>query len=456
KGRVDVAAPSLETFARWLDFPLPDGFAGTATAAGDVEAGTGRIALSNVRLTHVGQSASGSLAIDMTGDRPRISGRLEADKLDVDRYAGLAAPKRAVTRNAGDGRAPVAGIPANQVIKAYLESLLAQPVARGAGRLKTDAEFSLEAPARTTTGKLSNIEWDATPIKFAALNTFDLDLDVAVRTLSLRGLDVGVPLLKAKLSEGKLELEGNELALRGGQMGATVIVDARQPMPSVAARVKGTGIDVSRVLEAFGFDPVLAGASSIEADITSLGTSERELVEGLSGRVQAKMGSGRIVGYDLTTPWGLAAAGNFDPSRSMDITGITAAMTIENGVTRDTKAELTGPKISADGSGVIRLVPQEMDYKANVKLNWLSSILVNVFGDWSSLQWKYSLGGFLLGGGNGSTSPDLVPSDIFGDPALARLADQVLTRAGKGGLEPGLERFVREVKTYASSPAPAR
>ncbi len=456
-GTIAGSASSLRSVANWLGYPLAPGADGQARLEGKLEARTGTVSLSEARIEHNGQSVRGTINLDTAAARPRLNGRLTADKLDADRYLELAAPpKRAATRSAPrQTRQPEAALEAaaedviKEQLKSYLRAVLAQPVTRG--RLNTNVEATPAATTRAIARPSAGHEWDSTPFQLAALNAMDLDLELSVATLNMRGMTLKVPMLRTRIAAGALQLDGQDIATDNARFTGSLTFDASQPIPTATTRFKAENLDVFAMLTALGVDPVLAGASTVEADLTSRGASQRQLAQAATGTLTARIDRGNIVGYDLTSFLsliGLINNSEYNPSRRTPFDKMTASMVLDKGVTSDSRLQLTGRSIDADGNGTIKLAEQELDYRAQVKLSsWFRRLAVRLIGDWSNLKFGFDYPTYASKPDSFLDPAEVFPDGVFRDREISRLASDVLTRAGPRGLEPGFAAFLGKLRS---------
>lgn len=467
KGRAKAGTASLEAIARWLGAALPAGVRGNASLDGEIEASPTRLSMANGRIEHAGNAMTGALTVDISGTRPRLAGRLSSDRIDADPYVGTAPAKRSPAERVVKVTPPVS---VNDALKVQLRAMLdAQPRRTGGGFDPIDVDFSQFKPQKPTSAKSapgaksapSGFEWSEERFDLTALRALDLDLDLSIRELTIRGFKVTVPRLRTQLKDGTLALEGNDLATRGAQLSGTLSgraeIDARQAVPFISTAFKADGIDVEEVSEAFGLPVMIAGDTSLEGNLTSTGRSQKELVEALSGRLRSRMAQGHVVGYDFSSllSW-IFGNREYDPSRRTPITRLNADLNFDKGVARESQVAMDGPIIGADAEGSMRLVDQEIDYRARVRLSsWFRAISLRIFGDWSQPSVAPDLGSVFTRsggpGGDGTLADALAGVDVS-DPELASLIGEVLARTGQRGLDPLVGGALKSLQERATKP----
>lgn len=459
KGKTKASTASLGDLARWLGVDAPASVKGSASVTGDIDARGQRIELTNGRIEHEATAATGSLTVDLAGSRPLLSGKLAADKLDANTYLGLTPlPKRtasrAATRSPEPASAPVTVTPQVSVkdsLKAYMRALLDAPPTRSGTLDIPDVTLEQLAPTRARPAAASAEEWSNERIDLSGLKTVDLDLDLAVKSLIVRDYDIAVPQLKTTLRNGALILDGSNLATRGGKLSGKATVDASQTVPQLKATFTGEGIDVAELFESAGTTAMLTGASNVEGDLTGSGSSQKQIVESLSGRVRARMSQGSIVGYDFSSIWSwLFGERKFDPHQRTPFNRLDAQINLDKGVSKASRVEVDGPILGMEGDGTIRLPDKDLDYRARFRLSSLfGEWAVRIFGDWDKPSVTPDLGVFSRSPGGKAPLTDMLRGVDLKDAELAGLIGQVLDRAGPRGLDPVFAENLRALQSKA-------
>ena len=468
EGKANAAAASLRDLAAWAGVELPKtGAFGAARAEGNVKLDGNRIALDAVQIALDAVKATGTLAVDLSGARPAISGKLTADALDVDSYRE-AAPKPAPakkprTRDLVAESATAAPAPGSEketlksILKAQLEVLDAPPQPGPEAAPADD-------PALERTRALPvDSAWPDDPFDLGALKALDADLVLSVAKLTVGGLEVGVPDLKAVLKDGALALEAKNLALEGARITGTASINVREALPKLAAKFKAQGVDPQAWFELFGQSARFVGKSTLEADLTGSGNSQKKLIDTLSGSIKGVTSKGAILGYDLYSFTGVLAviAGQYNASWRTPFDELEAKVELTNGIAKKSSVEVTGPILGVNGNGVVRLPSQEIDYRARLSLlSWGQAAAVHILGGWRQPKVNYSLG--TLPGGRGLVVPPGPFESVKGGPLeslqgadlkdadLAGLAAAVLKKgAEKGLLSPQVTEALEALKARA-------
>lgn len=434
-GKTSITAPSLRALATWLGVTLPKaGTYGAASLAGTAKVESKRIALADAQLSLDSTKATGTLAVDLGAARPLVSGALAADHLDADGYLGIQMPKRgaaAVTRSGPTVAESVSPpVDVKDALKAYMRAQLAALETRSPMEPMVTLE-ELTGGARVTRSRGGTGEWSDETVDLSGLRAVDLDLSLSVAKLELGGFDVGVPDLKAALKDGALALDAKNLAVEGGRVNGTVRIDAREAQPKLATTFRADSIDTLGLFDALGISGVIAGKSSVEADLNATGASQRRLAESLSGRVKAQMSKGEIVGYDFGSIWSwIFGSRQYDPSKRSPFDTLEADVALSNGVGRDSNMRVTGPVLGVTADGTTRLPTRELDVRARLNLAaWFRPIALRIFGEWGNPSFVPDWGGFTRSPTEVASPLEVLKSTDLKDPELAGLVEQVLAKS---------------------------
>ncbi len=469
KGRTRAETASVEALARWLGIPVPATMKGAMTVTGDIDAQGSRIALVDGRLAHGGNAMTGSVTVDLAGERPKVTGKVAADRLDADAYLGFApissprpagstAPRPKPTTTA---EVVEPEINLGDVFKSYVRGMLDAPPKRsgtlGFPELSGD---DLIPAARRAKPRAESFAWSDDRLDLSALRSVDLDLDWSVKSLAVRGLELNAPQLRTQLDAGALTLDGRDVGTKDGRITGKAIVDARQDVPALSATVRGTGVDLRAVSEAFGIPAMVEGITSIEADVRTRGGSQKALVQGLTGKVKSEMLQGNVIGYDfgnislaVILRW-ITGNREFDPERKTPISGLKADLDIQNGVVRDSTVTVGGPFLGVNAEGTIGLIEQRLDYHGRARIaSIFSGLPFKLFGDWSRPSFQPDLSIASVFSRSAPGEPSLVDivnaAEIEPDAELALMIGRLMQKAGPSGLDAGTTEFLQALQKKA-------
>jgi len=192
---------------------------------------------------------AGRMKLNMSAKRPRLTGRLTANVLDIDQLTGEGIPT-----SGGKRSSPPQG-----------------------------SQIAQEEPLFTN---------DPLPIK--ALYGADLDVALTAKTVKVRSLNLSAVRARIKLEAGRFELSGLQMALDEGRLDGGMVLNGRGKVPSVSAHVKVRGLDLGTVLAAVGQRGVLTLKVNGDLNVTASGPSVQAMMGGLNGQVSFSGHNGRI------------------------------------------------------------------------------------------------------------------------------------------------------------------
>ncbi len=243
-----LSIPNVRSAARWLGEAWPDGQGlGAFTARGSLLLDTRSVEFQNARFTLDGNSASGTLALRLAGERPSIEGTLAFDAFNIGPYT------------AAKKQTPVA------VVSDWLSDLRLPGLPKPTLVTAVDADLRLSAKSIVSNAQILG------------------------RTAASLSIKNGV--MSAELAE--LELE------QGGTGSGELAIDMRASDPHFTIRGELRNVDFARALENRVFVAPLEGQGNIMIDLAGKGSREDELRASLSGKVELEMLDGGTLGLDL-------------------------------------------------------------------------------------------------------------------------------------------------------------
>ncbi len=351
-GDVGLAVPSIRNLAAWAAQPIqaPGQGLGPLDIKGHIAFGSGKVSFSNAQLSVDAIKGKGDFALDTSGARPSLKGRLDLDQLDVNPY-----------------------LPPEE----------SKPAAQA--RTQNNAAGS---------GGGAEQGWSDAPIDFSGLKAADVDFALTMASLKVRKIQVGKSALGLQLKDGRLTADLGELTLYGGKGQGKVTLDGNG-VPATTATFKLTGIQAEPLLkDAMDFDRV-SGSGNLDLDVTARGKSQRELISALAGKGDVRLLNGTIRGINLASilrnPAALVGAGS-QTSEQTDFSELTGTYTITAGIVKNSDLALKSPVVQATGDGTVDLPRQRVDYKVHGQLVGVSvPVGVLVSGPWNNLSYRPDL-----------------------------------------------------------------
>jgi uncharacterized protein involved in outer membrane biogenesis len=128
---------------------------------------------------------------------------------------------------------------------------------------KPDANGA-SGPAATNTKAKTKVAkaptWADRPLPLTSLTRLDADLDLTVEALTWQRITMRGLQARAKLRDGRLQLDGVRLALPGLTVAGQAVVDASPKTPLLRLELKADRIDLPRALSMLAQSPKLSGS----------------------------------------------------------------------------------------------------------------------------------------------------------------------------------------------------
>lgn len=359
KGKLTASSEKLRDLLAAAEVDLePGSTLQTFAATSDVSGTFTNIALNALDLKLDQITATGNAGIDLTGPKPRLTGKLNMGALDLSPFLA----------------------PADQKAKP------AQP---------------LQA-------------WSKDKLDLAGLSAADADLQITTTQITLGSVKLTDAALTAKLEGGMLAADLSKFKAFGGNWEGRMTVDATSAVPAVAFAMQGDSVAMSNLLGTLaGFDK-LAGTGAFKVDAATRGDSLDALIRGLNGEVSTNLNEGALKGLNVTQMVRSAqslqqalATGKLNtidfrsvlsPTAETDFTRFDSVLKIENGVATVDLLKLISPALGIDGTGSIDIGGQKLDVRlataidktgqgqgAVIQLNGIP-VPVRLSGSWNQLK----------------------------------------------------------------------
>lgn len=319
-GPVQIDAPDLPAFAALTGTQIADapGFDKLAMA-GNIDGGDTSFRLSDARIDFDDIAAQGALTLDWSGERPRASGVLSTNELDLRRY--------------------------------------------------------LPPPAQNAEGFP---EWSSEPMDFTSLRNIDADFDISTDNIFLNDLKIGESRLKMALINGRMTADIPELSMYGGQGSGRLVVNARGATPSFSGNFDMAAVQAEPMsLDLLKHDNLL-GLGSFTFDFTATGASQAAIMSSLDGSGGFDIADGLIKGVnlgkivraasDLRQGFNPAALQTIvatarGPAETTDFSEFLSDFTITDGLMNAPTISLNGQYLTMTGNGSINLPAQTIDLR---------------------------------------------------------------------------------------------
>ena len=319
-GPASLSAPDLPALAALAGTQLADapGF-DKLSVKGDVDGNDTSVRLENASINFDEIAAQGAVTLNWAGARPKASGVLSTDKLDLRPYM----PPPATSAD---------GFPA----------------------------------------------WSDAKMDFASLNNIDADFDISTDAVYVNDLEFGESRIKLLVDSGRLTAEIPELSMYGGQGSGRVVVNTRGATPSFAGNFDVGAVQAQPLTHDLMKHDNLLGLGSFKLNFAATGASQAAIMRTIDGSGGFDLADGALKGVNIA---GLVrAAGEFTegfnpaalqravaeargPQQQTDFSEFLSDFSITNGLVTAPTITLNGPYLSMSGQGTINLAEQKIDLR---------------------------------------------------------------------------------------------
>ncbi|MEM9169846.1 MAG: AsmA family protein [Pseudomonadota bacterium] len=320
RGTVNADAPDLSAVAEAFGTPLPDAPGlDVLSFEGDLSGSADKMRLALRKFIFDDVAGRADVTLDLTGERPLLSGDVTADAADFRRYTPA-------TDEASAGFPP----------------------------------------------------WSDAPLDFSSLGAVDADINLAAATLQLADLAMSNVQGRIRIDRARLNAELTALTLYGGEGDGGLIVNARGRTPSFSGGLSASGVDAAGLARDVLKNDRLSGTGALDVKFSGSGTSQAAIVKSLDGDGGFAFENGAIRGVNIaklarsaaSLRQGLNAAAVGDalataagPDEQTDFSAFNAQFTMENGRMTADAISMTAPYLTMTGGGEIDLPTQSVDLR---------------------------------------------------------------------------------------------
>lgn len=321
-GPMKLNAPNLPQFAKLAGATLTEGPGfDNLSIEGAAVGGPTSLRLTDAKIVFDKIDATGDLALEWSGARPKAVGSLAAGTLDLRPYL----PPPSENGNAG-------------------------------------------FPA-----------WSEEKLDFTSLRNVDADLNLTADQIFLNGMKIGASRLKLTIVAGRMTADIPELGLYGGGGSGQLVVDAQKATPTIRGKFDFGSVDA----QPFSLDLLktdrLLGLGGLNLDFSASGSSQAAIMRSLDGSGSFDIADGAIKGVNIAklvrsvmelqqsglNPSALsnAIAVAQRPDEQTDFSEFLSRFAIDNGLVDAPTISLTGPFLTMTGTGAVDLPGQTLDLR---------------------------------------------------------------------------------------------
>jgi len=331
---------SLRELATWAGGALPPTSGGLATLkiAGKLDVAGARVKFTGAEIALDAIKAKGDLAVDATGQKPYLNGKLDVDKLDLNPYLPPEQPAAAAAKPA-----PAAGAPA------------APPA-------------STPTPAAAASGG----GWSDQPIDVSGLKAANADFALTVGGIVFKKITIGKSALTVQLKDSKLAAYLTQMELYQGTGKGGVRLDGAAAPPAFEGNFDLAKVQAQPILsDVMDFDR-LSGNANGNVAVTAHGRSQRELIGSLGGKGALSFLNGAVKGINIgalvRNPVGAIVDPAAQKNEQTDFSELSGTFTITNGILKNSDLDLKSPVLRVAGAGTVDLPQRNVNYRVEPKL----------------------------------------------------------------------------------------
>jgi len=353
EGAVNGKAGSLRGLAEWLGTELPPapGFR-ELSLAGQLTTTEKAVRLSQAKVALDGATATGAVAVALSGARPHVVADLKVAGLNLSNYvAGVT----------GDGAAPGAQ---------------REPGATRAAPEPSEPktiEDLLKRPQPQVRGYTQRAGWSNEPIDLALLGLADANANLSVVQLSYGDIKLDSTQLIVELKDRILKSIFNDVKLYKGSGNGVVTLNGTGDAAVLGANFALSGVAAQPLLNDAADLDWLAGTGNFTVSLLGRGRSQAAIVRALNGTLNLSVSDGALVGFNLGGALRDLSQGDVpdfsnSPTDKTDFSALTASFIITNGIAENKDLKLASPLLRATGAGTVNLPQRTLNYQVLPKL----------------------------------------------------------------------------------------
>ncbi|MBQ0816388.1 MAG: AsmA family protein [Methyloceanibacter sp.] len=331
------------------------------------------LVLDPVKAQTSGQTASGTLTVNLAGDVPSLTGTFTATGAVKSKSGGVPAPKEST-----EAAQPAAETKSAPASTEPLPNPLAQPPGGGtevavAPPPVPEAQSGKTAPAakpaRTAT-RPREIGWRLEKLGFLALKDVNADVTVTFNQFVFEDIRIGAATVKVTLAGGKLIAETKDLKAYGGGGTMTLVLDASGAVPAHRLNLAVTGLDAYPFLDDVADFRTIEGKAAIAFDLSASGGTESAMVSSLNGTAKFDFTNGALRGINVanmlrTLTTGILTGWQFKQEAKTVFDKLGASFKIAGGQAQTDDLRMTGPLVSIGGAGTVDIPAQRLKFRVN-------------------------------------------------------------------------------------------
>jgi AsmA protein len=226
---------------------------------------------------------------------------------------------------------------------------------------------SANGPAARRSGDFG---WSDAAIDFSPLKALNAKLQLSVGQLIYENVRLSSVGISATLAGGKLTGTVPSLKLYNGAGSASFAVDASSKAPTQAFKLSLANLDAYSFLKSVAGFESIEGTGAVAIDVTSGGTSQRGIIQSLSGTTKLEFTNGAIRGINVaktvrSLSTGILSGWQESAAAKTDFAALGASFKIAQGQAQTQDLHLEGPLVRMTGSGTADLPGRALKFRVD-------------------------------------------------------------------------------------------
>jgi AsmA protein len=219
----------------------------------------------------------------------------------------------------------------------------------------------------------ASASWSGQEVRLIGLNYVDADVQLSATELNVGSVRASPVAVHATLTNGILDVALAPSRLYGGEVQATLSVNASDEPAVHALHVDLTGVRALPLLSDLGDFGSLDGRLQAKIDVQASGNSGNAVVSSLAGTADVRIQDGQIIGINVAKMIRTLTARTLlgwedNHTETTDLTELSARFQIQGGRAQTTNLRLLGQLVRVTGSGTIDLNNKTLQFKLDPKL----------------------------------------------------------------------------------------
>ena len=394
KGTVKVAAQSLADLLLWLNIDpgaRTDAVAGPASIAGPMELSADLVRMIDTRVETASGTGVASLDLDTRGIRPRLSGKVDWERLDLSEVVS-GQSRSAMTISARSNATKIGLFEALDDVQSFLAEGLPPSATR------PDAIESGElSSAQPRSGKPT---WSTREIDLSGLRWGDIDVTQRAKSLVINDMEFSDVAVTTVNEDGRLTIDVKKAKIGNGSIAGKATLNAQTGPVDAALSGRANRVRAESLLQYLTGRDDLHGKASFEFDLSSQGRNLDQMINKLAGRARVVVADGKLIGYDLKRVYNAWwRKWRYSRNRSTPFKRVSASLRLGKGIVRTVGAATMRGAVEIDSTGWVSLRRRTVDQRVRLRLAPPPGSLqlpVRLSGAWNKLKPSFDLGIFSL------------------------------------------------------------